>query len=135
VSRRGLRFRVKGIASWHDQENGKKRGPNIIYCRIDGVRVAHMVRHRASLDKTHCRNSPGRRIAEPVGGHFTIDSSEAADMAHKSSRASPCRCITRRRVGFPIADEKACLQRGMQISRLNEMTRRKCGLRLGDDYE
>ena len=34
---------VKGVASYHDQSNGKERGENIIFCfAVDGIRICHL---------------------------------------------------------------------------------------------
>jgi L-ascorbate metabolism protein UlaG (beta-lactamase superfamily) len=74
---KGIEFR--GISSHHDDAQGSKRGNNTIFCfTIDGIRICHLG------DLGHPLND--KQIADigavdmlfiPVGGHFTIDASQA----------------------------------------------------------
>ncbi len=80
---KGIEFR--GIASYHDDAFGQKRGNNTIFCfDIDGVKVCHLG------DLGHILND--RQIAEigkvdvlliPVGGFFTIDARTAGKVCEQ----------------------------------------------------
>jgi L-ascorbate metabolism protein UlaG (beta-lactamase superfamily) len=80
---RGVEFR--GIATYHDNSQGKQRGPNTVFCfTIDDIRLCHLG------DLGHLLNQ--KQLAEigevdvlliPVGGVFTIGASEAAEVCHQ----------------------------------------------------
>jgi L-ascorbate metabolism protein UlaG (beta-lactamase superfamily) len=74
---KGIEFR--GIASYHDDAGGKKRGENIIFCfSVDGMKLCHLgdLGHALSSEQI-------KEIGEvdilfiPVGGYFTIDAAVA----------------------------------------------------------
>lgn len=73
-------FAVTGLLTFHDTENGRKRGDNtIIVVDVEGLRVAHLgdLGHeldpagRAALGRVHV-------LLIPVGGFYTIDATAAA---------------------------------------------------------
>jgi L-ascorbate metabolism protein UlaG (beta-lactamase superfamily) len=80
---KGIKF--NGIAAFHDEVQGKKRGPNnVFYMDIDGMRVCHLG------DLGHMLS--GEQIAQigkvdilltPVGGQWAIDAVVAWDIANK----------------------------------------------------
>ncbi len=70
---------IQGIPSYHDEEKGAKRGKNIIFkFIIDDIRFCHLGDLGHELDE-----GTVQKIGEvdilfiPVGGTFTIDSSQA----------------------------------------------------------
>ncbi|MDO9537128.1 MAG: MBL fold metallo-hydrolase [Thermoplasmata archaeon] len=70
---------ILGIASWHDEEEGKKRGQNIIFkFEIDGIKFCHLGDLGQILDDAQIS-----KIGEidilfiPVGGTFTLDAAAA----------------------------------------------------------
>jgi L-ascorbate metabolism protein UlaG (beta-lactamase superfamily) len=78
-------IRITGLPSYHDNEGGARRGRNTVFViEADGMRVCHL----GDLGHT-----PGRELFEkigkpdalfiPVGGYYTIDSAEAADIARR----------------------------------------------------
>jgi L-ascorbate metabolism protein UlaG (beta-lactamase superfamily) len=77
----GVEFR--GIATSHDKNQGKERGNNTIFCfAVDGVRVCHLG------DLGHALAKPEIEaigwvdlLLVPVGGFYTIDDSEATEIA------------------------------------------------------
>ncbi len=96
---------IKGINSYHDDQNGSKRGTNIIYVfDIDGIRVCHLGDLGHVLAKEQVE-----QIGEvdvlliPVGGTYTIDANGAASVVSslKPSIAIPMHYKTDR-IGFPI---------------------------------
>lgn len=72
---------VLGVASWHDQDGGKKRGQNIIFrFEVDGLRLCHLGDLGQVLDDEQASKLGDIDILFiPVGGTFTLD----ADMAWK----------------------------------------------------
>jgi L-ascorbate metabolism protein UlaG (beta-lactamase superfamily) len=73
---------IKGIHSYHDKEEGKKRGSNIIYIfEVDDIKVCHLgdLGHPLNNDQID-------KIGEidilliPVGGIYTIDADEAKNV-------------------------------------------------------
>jgi L-ascorbate metabolism protein UlaG (beta-lactamase superfamily) len=79
---------IYGIPSWHDNEEGKERGLNIIY-RIeiddqDDIKVAHLgdLGHKLSTETLE-------KLGEidvlfiPVGGKYTLDAKEAVDLVNQ----------------------------------------------------
>lgn len=72
---------IRGVSSWHDDEQGAQRGKNTIFVlEIDGVRVAHL----GDLGQTELTQDQLADIGNvdvlltPVGGFYTIDARGAA---------------------------------------------------------
>lgn len=89
----GMTFR--GIASFHDEAGGRKRGTNTIFAfEMEGVLLAHLGDLGASLTAAQ---SDALRDADvvfvPVGGFFTIGADEAAALV---------RSLPRVRVAIPM---------------------------------
>jgi len=74
---------VKGIKSYHDDDNGKKRGDNIIYCfKIDDLNVCHLGDLGHVLNEEQAQEiGPVDVLLIPVGGTYTIDAQKAAVIA------------------------------------------------------
>lgn len=71
---------VVGVASWHDDQQGRLRGPNTIYVlEIDEVKVCHLGDLGHLLDPGQL-DQIGRTevVLVPVGGVYTIDAKTAA---------------------------------------------------------
>jgi len=93
---KGIQFR--GIATYHDESQGKERGDNTIFCfSVDGIKLCHLgdLGHRLSKEQ----------IAEigdvdilfiPIGGDFTIDAKMASQVTDdlKPKVAIPMHCKT-----------------------------------------
>ncbi len=78
-------FAIEKIETYHDDQKGTKRGPNIIHILNDGeCRVAH-------FGDLGCRLSPEQEqklqdldvALIPVGGFFTIDAGQARELAER----------------------------------------------------
>ena len=72
---------ITGIKSYHDDEEGGKRGKNLIFkFRLDGVEVCHLgdlgEDRSSSLIETLL---PVHVLMIPVGGKYTIDSEQAKE--------------------------------------------------------
>lgn len=74
---------IEGIPSYHDNSQGSKRGENIIFTfEMDGYKICHLgdLGHELSQDYiTKLGNIDILLI--PVGGNYTIDGKEAANIA------------------------------------------------------
>jgi L-ascorbate metabolism protein UlaG (beta-lactamase superfamily) len=93
---KGIQF--KGIATHHDESQGKERGTNTIFCfSVDGIKLCHLgdLGHRLSKEQ----------IAEigaldilfiPIGGVFTIDAKMASTVSDdlKPKVVIPMHCKT-----------------------------------------
>ena len=84
-------FQVDFVQSWHDDQEGALRGPNLIHViTCEGYRIAHFGDLGCPLNedqKAHLLNIDVMMI--PVGGHFTID----ADMAANIVREIEPKCV------------------------------------------
>ena len=71
---------VTGVSVFHDKDEGKERGRNIIYnIEIDGINIVHLGDLGHSLSEKQIEELGSTDILLiPVGGTFTIDASDAA---------------------------------------------------------
>ena len=76
-------FERTQIASWHDDQQGALRGPNTIQIfECDGQCVAHLGDLGCALDDEQRAQLMNLDVIMiPVGGHFTIDARQAAQIA------------------------------------------------------
>ena len=75
--------KITGLASYHDNVRGLKRGANVIYViEADGVRIVHLgdLGHPLS-DRAIADLGQPDAVMIPVGGVFTIDARQAAELA------------------------------------------------------
>lgn len=70
------KVRIKGINSYHDNQEGKERGQNVIYkIEMEGMKICHL----GDLGQSNLINGQLEKIGQvdilfiPVGGVFTID--------------------------------------------------------------
>jgi len=73
-------FRVTAVPSWHDPEEGRLRGPNVIHV-IDtdyGIRAVHMgdIGEPLTDEQAAAIGTPDVLML-PVGGFYTVDAGEA----------------------------------------------------------
>lgn len=75
-------FQVSKLESYHDESKGTKRGPNTIHIFTDGkVRVAHMGDQGCMPDADQLEELKNLDLMMlPVGGHYTVDAKEAAEI-------------------------------------------------------
>ncbi len=80
---RGIKF--KGITSYHDDEGGRLRGGNVIFCfEVDGVKVCHLGDLGHRLDDKQTAEIDGVDILIiPVGGYYTIDAKIATEVCNQ----------------------------------------------------
>ncbi len=75
---------VVGVSSFHDNKKGEERGLNTIYnFKVDKINICHL----GDLGQSELTDAQVEEIGNvdvlllPVGGHFTIDASEANKIA------------------------------------------------------
>jgi L-ascorbate metabolism protein UlaG (beta-lactamase superfamily) len=73
---------VKGIAAFHDNAQGAMRGENIIFTvKMDGISFCHLGDLGHLLSEEQLREIGDVDVLLiPVGGHYTIDANEAAQI-------------------------------------------------------
>ncbi len=76
------KFKVDFIQSWHDDQEGALRGPNLIHViTCEGLRIAHLGDLGCLLNEEQKEQLTNLDVLMiPVGGHFTIDADLAADI-------------------------------------------------------
>lgn len=77
---KGIEF--NGVASYHDDAQGRLRGNNIIFCfELDGIKVCHLGDLGHLLDDKQVKEIGSVDIVLiPVGGFFTIDARAATQV-------------------------------------------------------
>ena len=72
-------IKFKGINSYHDDERGRMRGNNIIFCfEVDRLKVCHLGDLGHRLDDKQLKDIGSVDILLiPVGGYYTIDAKTA----------------------------------------------------------
>lgn len=77
---------IKSIISFHDEEEGKKRGVNIIHLiKTEGMTLCHLGdlgQAKLTADQLENLNSVDVLFI-PVGGKYTINASQAADIINQ----------------------------------------------------
>jgi L-ascorbate metabolism protein UlaG (beta-lactamase superfamily) len=71
---------VTGVATHHDNSQGKERGDNVVYCfSVDGIKLCHLGDLGHKLSKEQIAEIGAVDILLiPVGGFFTIDAKVAS---------------------------------------------------------
>jgi L-ascorbate metabolism protein UlaG (beta-lactamase superfamily) len=66
---------IRGIKSYHDEQRGRLRGTNTIFCfTLDGIRVCHLGDLGHTLSRAQSKAiGPVDLLFLPVGGRYTID--------------------------------------------------------------
>lgn len=78
-------FKVRTVATHHDDQCGAKRGPNLVFVFDDGeVRVAHLGDLGHLLTPAQVQEiGPIDVLLVPVGGHYTVDGRQAAEVVRQ----------------------------------------------------
>lgn len=125
--------KVTGVAAFHDDEQGAKRGKNVMYLiEAEGLRVAHLgdlghLPDAAQIDAL----APVDVLMVPVGGFFTIDAATAREVCSllHARVILPMHFRTEYNAGWPIApvDEFAAFFAG-EPEKLTELRVTKADL-------
>lgn len=103
---------VTGIPCWHDDQQGKLRGQNLIFIyEIDELRVAHLGDLGAWDEDLAARLEGIDILMIPVGGFFTITAESAARLIEriKPRMVLPMHYKTDANASWPIASLDDCL--------------------------
>ncbi|RPJ36958.1 MAG: MBL fold metallo-hydrolase [Chloroflexi bacterium] len=79
----GQGVEIEGFATFHDEVKGAKRGTNVVFrITLDGLQVVHCgdLGHPLSAEQAQAIG-PADVLLLPVGGHYTIDSEAACQVA------------------------------------------------------
>jgi len=98
---------IKGVATYHDPEQGKKRGNNTVFViKLDGLNICHLgdLGHLLT-SKQVSEIGPVDVLLIPVGGFFTIDAKQAYEIVRQLRPALvlPMHYKLDERVTLPIA--------------------------------
>lgn len=112
---------ISGVDVAHDEEGGRSRGKNTIIVLDDGdLRVVHLgdLGHTLS-PQTVAAIGPVDVLLVPVGGHFTIDHAQAAEVVESLSPSIviPMHYKTPK-VDFPITGPEPFLATQTRVERL-----------------
>lgn len=110
---KGITF--KGIASFHDDQNGRLRGNNTIFAFVaDGIRLCHLGDLGHNLTASQIDGiGPVDVLMIPVGGYYTIDARVARDVVQ----------TIHPRLILPMHYKTAALARNFPISDAGEFLR------------
>lgn len=77
-------FTITTIDTFHDEVQGTKRGPDTIHIIDDGnIRIAHLGDLGCELEEEQIEQLKNLDVCLiPVGGHYTIDGKQAAELVH-----------------------------------------------------
>ncbi|HOV69172.1 MAG TPA: MBL fold metallo-hydrolase [Clostridia bacterium] len=76
---------ITGVATYHDESNGSKRGRNIVFkLDVDGIRVCHCgdLGHVLTADQVKAIGEVDVLLV-PVGGTYTVDAAGAAQVVRQ----------------------------------------------------
>ncbi len=85
VSGRPVSMQAETIATWHDDGQGKKRGPNTIHIlHAESMRVAHLGDLGCALTEEQVQTLKDVDVLLiPVGGFYTIDTAQALEIVRE----------------------------------------------------
>lgn len=117
---RGIQF--DAVPVFHDMEKGGARGQNNIFCfTVDGVRICHLgdLGHVLGEDQVSALGKVDVLLI-PVGGFYTIDANQAADILEKvrPGIVIPMHYKTEK-CGFPIAEVTAFTSGKQNVRQIN----------------
>jgi L-ascorbate metabolism protein UlaG (beta-lactamase superfamily) len=99
-------IKIKGVATSHDDNEGKDRGANTIFCfNVDGVNICHLgdLGHKLS-DRQVREIGPVDVLITPTGGKWAIDAKTAAEVANQlKARVIIPMHFRNEKCNFPIA--------------------------------
>ncbi|MDD5288997.1 MAG: MBL fold metallo-hydrolase [Dehalococcoidales bacterium] len=117
---KGIKFR--GVATFHDENKGKDRGTNTIFCfEVDGVRICHLgdLGHKLS-DQEIAQIGKVDVLLTPMAGFYTIDAEVATEV---SAKLKPKVIIPmhfkNERCDFPVATVDDFLKGKKNVTRVN----------------
>jgi L-ascorbate metabolism protein UlaG (beta-lactamase superfamily) len=115
-------IQIRGIASYHDDVSGTKRGDNVIFCfTVDDVTICHSgdLGHRLSPEQLSDIGNVDVLFI-PVGGFFTIDAKTASQVCNdiKPGIVLPMHYKTPK-LDFPVSGVDDFLQGKSSVKRVD----------------
>lgn len=85
VDRRVGDFRLRAVATFHDEQRGAQRGRNAVFLiEVDGLSIVHCGDLGHVLAADQCRQiGKVDVLLVPVGGHYTIDAAAATKVVQQ----------------------------------------------------
>jgi L-ascorbate metabolism protein UlaG (beta-lactamase superfamily) len=119
-------WKIKGIATFHDNVGGKKRGSNIVYIiETEGIRLCHLGDLGHLLTDGQLKAIGAVDILMiPVGGFFTIGPNEAVQVVNqlKPKIVLPMHYKAKSLMPFPLAGvDKFTEALGWKIEEVSEL--------------
>jgi L-ascorbate metabolism protein UlaG (beta-lactamase superfamily) len=115
--------KISGVSTFHDENKGKDRGPNVIFCmEMDGMRLCHLgdLGHPLSPQEISQIGKVDVLLI-PVGGFFTINAAVASEV---STGLNPKAIIPMHfkndKCGYPIAAVDDFLKGKENVTKLDE---------------
>ena len=106
--------RITAAPSWHDDAEGAKRGPNLIFrVEADGLALAHLgdLGHLPDTDAQRAALTGLDAMLIPIGGYYTIDTPAAVEIVNAfSPKAAIGMHFANAYCHFPISDEREFLR-------------------------
>lgn len=122
---------VTGVATFHDECRGAKRGSNLIHViEAEGLRVAHLgdLGHQPDTDEQRAALSNLDVMLIPIGGTFTIDTPAAVELIEAfKPRLAIAMHFANRYCHFPVSDEKDFVRLTGAVALPNEIEVTKDG--------
>jgi L-ascorbate metabolism protein UlaG (beta-lactamase superfamily) len=120
VEAKGIKF--NGVASFHDENKGKDRGPNTIFCfEVDGVHVCHLgdLGHRLS-EQDIAQIGKVDVLLTPMAGFFTMDAEVATEVSNKlKPKVIIPMHYKNERCDFPVATVDAFLKGKSNVTKMD----------------
>ncbi len=118
---KGIEF--KGTPSYHDESNGKERGPNDIFCfMVNGIRICHMgdLGHTLS-DRQMADIGEVDVLFIPVAGTYTVDATTAKKVVDqvRPRVVIPMHFKTDKCPSFPVTDAEPFLAGKTDVKRMD----------------
>ena len=117
---KGIQF--KGIETFHDESQGRERGPNTIFCfSIDEIKLCHLgdLGHRLNKEQVTQIGEVDILLA-PIGGFYTIDAKMASTVSDdlKPKVVIPMHCKTPK-CNWPLNTAEDFLAGKKNVRKLN----------------
>lgn len=117
---KGIKF--NGVATFHDDNKGKERGTNTIFCfEVDGVRVCHLgdLGHGLS-DQEVSQIGKVDVLLTPMAGFFTITAEVATEVSNKlKPKVIIPMHFKNERCDFPIATVDSFIKGKENVTRMD----------------
>jgi L-ascorbate metabolism protein UlaG (beta-lactamase superfamily) len=129
-------IKIDGIATFHDPSGGRERGPNTVFnFEVDGLKICHLgdLGHVLNADQMEAIGRPDVLMV-PVGGYFTIDANEAAQVVRQlNPRITIPMHFKTEKLGFPIAGREEFLATQGNVVQTGESEVEVIAGELGDE--